>query len=419
MTIEYGRRPYMAEEDYSEMMKRKTDAVVFNNSTEAHSELKKPYNSESYEEMEYYYSPYGVKPYDPLPFYPSDPTNPDPNNLPDPYNPWGSRLCVDGGPMGVVPDNPILNPGQLVVFTVSGSALETPDYFWDDPTIFGSISNINGSSTTFTARMDVHGDHTSHITVTDGLCTMKVYFTITATNDCDATPVMTWDSINSAETILQSGSATIYVNDGVGFYTYSVIGTGYSFTNGLTSYSTDSKFVTIFADPTSCGSAEITVTDFCGTVVTGGVRNTDSGIWSTISNCGVLDCSDFVFDISLGIKETLTTKALDRILSRSYEVGNMRYFYNEILTRNASGTLETCTEWPVGVNCSSTLPGYPHSYNSTQISGSMETWRYSAQLASGVSTFIVGSCIGYNGHPSVRNCTNATMTSIQKWVCVP
>jgi hypothetical protein len=94
---------------------------------------------------------------------------------------------------------------------------------------------------------------------------------------CDGTETpVAWDYGSSDATIVRNGTANVVVTPGTGPYAWTVSGTGFSIpatTSGPTN--------TLSADNTACGSAEITVTDFCDNVTTGYVREEDNSEWST------------------------------------------------------------------------------------------------------------------------------------------
>lgn len=90
-----------------------------------------------------------------------------------------------------------------------------------------------------------------------------------------------WDYANSAETIVRDGSAGVSVKGSLedrSDFKWTVSGAGFTFSNGLTEATGGSSQV-IRADATSCGPANITCEDACGTIVSGVLRNTDSGYW--------------------------------------------------------------------------------------------------------------------------------------------
>ncbi|MBA7630061.1 hypothetical protein ES703_37569 [subsurface metagenome] len=86
---------------------------------------------------------------------------------------------------------------------------------------------------------------------------------------------MTWSEDNE-ETIDPEDSIPISVTGGLGPYKWSVEGTGFS----LGAPTTEDGVNLLNSDGAACGSATITVTDACGTMVTGYVRCT-AGQWVT------------------------------------------------------------------------------------------------------------------------------------------
>jgi hypothetical protein len=98
---------------------------------------------------------------------------------------------------------------------------------------------------------------------------------------CPPDIVISWDDGISADTIGQGNggfaTAGVAVLDGLGPYSWSVAGTGFSMLHA----NTEGKTNTLQADDTACGPATITVTDFCGDTTTGYVRCT-AGQWTEI-----------------------------------------------------------------------------------------------------------------------------------------
>lgn len=98
---------------------------------------------------------------------------------------------------------------------------------------------------------------------------------------CPPETVISWDDTLSAETIGQGNggyaTAGVYVKDGLGPYSWSVTGTGFSMLHNKT----EGVSNTLQADASACGSATITVTDHCEDTVVGYVRCT-VGQWSEI-----------------------------------------------------------------------------------------------------------------------------------------
>lgn len=93
--------------------------------------------------------------------------------------------------------------------------------------------------------------------------------------DCPPDIEVSWDSDNSAETIDQSDTVSIYVKDGLSNYKWAVSGTGFTLAHQYTTGVTNS----LISDGSACGTATITVTDGCGGVATGYVRCT-TGTWA-------------------------------------------------------------------------------------------------------------------------------------------
>jgi hypothetical protein len=92
---------------------------------------------------------------------------------------------------------------------------------------------------------------------------------------CPVDPVMTFDDASTPDTIDPNSSISVYVTGGLGDYTWSVAGTGYTLNNVTTSGVSN----TLNCPAGSCGvefgaSASITVTDACGTAVNFKIRNT-------------------------------------------------------------------------------------------------------------------------------------------------
>lgn len=96
---------------------------------------------------------------------------------------------------------------------------------------------------------------------------------------CDMVDALAWGDSNP-ETIVRSTSVGISVAGGLGPYTWSVSGTGFTLGSGVTETGAN----TLIADGTACGSADITVIDKCGLPVTGYVRCT-TGTWTVVSSC--------------------------------------------------------------------------------------------------------------------------------------
>ena len=99
----------------------------------------------------------------------------------------------------------------------------------------------------------------------DGLLTLS---------SCDTVTNVNYDSDNPATIARNDSDVEITVSDGIGPFTWSVAGTGFS----LGSATTTGRTNTLDADGTACGTAIITITDACDDTATGYVRCT-TGQW--------------------------------------------------------------------------------------------------------------------------------------------
>lgn len=131
-------------------------------------------------------------------------------------------------------------------------------------------------------------------------------------NCCDGVPPLVWNTSVSPEVMPPNSSAIIGIAGGRPPYTWTVNGEGFQFSTGSTEIITSSLLVRLSALPLACGTAEITVTDGCSTVV-GIVRSTAGG-WTlrgsfhTLSwykNLGLVDdCVDSFYTVDTDIPAT-------------------------------------------------------------------------------------------------------------------
>jgi len=105
-------------------------------------------------------------------------------------------------------------------------------------------------------------------------------FNITVPCDCDQTTGITWDDSGSIETLARNNNGTVAITGGIAPYVWTVSGTGFTLTNAETLGLSN----TLSADGTACGSADITVTDGCGSTATGYVREPTNGQWVASGN---------------------------------------------------------------------------------------------------------------------------------------
>lgn len=80
---------------------------------------------------------------------------------------------------------------------------------------------------------------------------------------CGGISALSWDTVNSAETVARGNSVSIYVEEGLGPFTWSVAGTGFTLGTTWTAGRTNS----LSADGAACGMAIITAAGQCGSVV--------------------------------------------------------------------------------------------------------------------------------------------------------
>jgi len=94
--------------------------------------------------------------------------------------------------------------------------------------------------------------------------------------ECSRAPVFLYDAAGSGEELDPSSSVILKVTGGIEEYIFSVSGTGFWFNSSHNS-TEETSFTgeaTLYTDGSACGTAEITVTDACGQIVTGYVRST-------------------------------------------------------------------------------------------------------------------------------------------------
>jgi len=123
--------------------------------------------------------------------------------------------------------------------------------------------------------VEAGGEALIHVQMTDpcgNLCGEDVEVTCKV---CPPETVISWNDDLSAETIGRSEDKTVTVKDGLGPYKWSVAGTGFS----LLHNETIGVGNTLQADASACGTATITVTDYCEDSVIGYVRGTEGSDW--------------------------------------------------------------------------------------------------------------------------------------------
>ena len=242
------------------------------------SEFEKPYLDEDYRKMHFDFPLPDWPPFpDPLP-WPEIPPGPEP----------GLSLCgitcyIPGGGDCTEPIwcHPSIWCGtdmscNLCSWTVTGA---TTGYTWKH-IVDGVPSKTRGIEIWIDENLLTEGKALIHAQMRDpcgNLCGEDLEVTCKV---CPPDIVISWDSdLNLTVGQGNGGFATaaVKVKDGLGPYTWSVAGTGFSMQDAVTNGVNN----VLQADATACGLATVTVTDFCGDSVTGYVRCT-AGQWTEI-----------------------------------------------------------------------------------------------------------------------------------------
>lgn len=300
---DYGRRHYLSDREYQEQMRETTDFAVDSRIKMPHSEFKKPWAEDEYPQMEYGWDPPGFTPPG-LPPWPDIPHGTDPN-LPgtdpgDPFEPSGPGLgCLFYWPL--TPG--LLDPGETAYAKLArrddpivSVKVEGPATLVSNPSTLGLCTSAgqaqanslfghgNPGSAECTVIIKVNAELTEEqqaetILFIDVTATTRSGATCSTSaivnqENCVDADAVTYDDINSPETISRNESKLVYITDGVPPFTWAVSGTGFTI-----SPSTTGRYNLLRAGATACGTAQITVTDSCGDQTTGEVRCLDSSGW--------------------------------------------------------------------------------------------------------------------------------------------
>jgi len=384
---DYGHRTYMHADDYTSAMKRPSDKQYDNRIKRPHSDDKKPYMDDEYPEMEHYWTPYDPPTNFVPPGIPDDwkipPHDAEPPGGPGDLGEPGFTGCLFGIPRG--PSS--IKKGET---TFSGIGVLPEDLLirlyvnYGPAELLSSYQSVNASvldefpNTIVSAKAldsfdpnDYHEHETEDdayavqiaaVTASGGVCTWE--FSVIY---CPATVELEWDWDNSAETIVQDATAAVFVTGGAGPFDWEVSGEGYT----LSSYSDAGRSNTLIAGPSSCGSAIITVTDGCGIVVTGSVRNT-TGYWDEkASQCGLVAAASWDINCSGSIFENLWP------VTATVVVGYQKQYHKEVMrissaAQSGADTDGECEADRAAYNCGSwtnpCLP-YPGSWTLTKPPG--------------------------------------------------
>jgi len=302
----------MSDDDYVEQTRRPTDKFFNDGVRVPHSENKKPYKIDDYGEMEYVaFPPWGFDwewpRFPDTPIYDGPGTDPadnpytgdDDDRPPDEWLPFlgcvfskpFTPASIDPGETSTAELQPrddkivaaiMTGPCALIVSPV-GCIATAP--FSTQRATCTAVIRANDSIEGYQADPESGTVDCVLVLQTASGSSCSARATVSA---CDPENAVTWDSVNSATSIDQSQSVSVFVENGTAPYTWSVSGSG--FTMGSTK--TTGMSNTLIADSEACGNATITATDACGTSCTGNVQGTE-GEWAAnfTTPFGECECS--------------------------------------------------------------------------------------------------------------------------------
>ena len=315
---EYGKRPYVDEDpkDYIEYSKRPTDKEMFDRLEEKHSEFKKPYMFDDYQEMEYYY-PAPEAWWSPawdlggsgntgdgwaVNWWMGDYKGDSPAD--DEAAGWlgwyimGCKiecpLIIQGDACDEDEHCCYFNPAWQVITNVEATEGDSVvEFTKNDPDDWNihlpgeirkgfcfKVTEASGiGKIVFEATTQATGIQRSSVNC-------EVELTYNCGCNCATADTFEIDTGASATTIAPGGTATIVVQGGCEDYTWSVSGTGYTLDNATTTVLSN----TLNCAAGTCGDvndysaiATVTITDNCSTEITTKIRNT-GGQWVNQTN---------------------------------------------------------------------------------------------------------------------------------------
>lgn len=267
---EYGRRLYVSPKKYQDQIDLLTDKAQDIANPIPHSENKKPYLEDSYEEMEYFASPpFGFSwdwPDFDFPFVP--------DRGDSYYPPWllvftcqaqaGSCFCegeercyslnCSHEVVGVeINEFLTTNPGHFSVSISAGQICITAKD-GADPVVYIDITMVA-----------FPGDGSKVYGTYEGLS-----ITSCPEDDCGCAGVteLLYDNDSSSDIVYQTGTRNVYVTGGQGPYNWTIDGSGLSMASAQTATGANQ----VNATGAACGSGAITITDACGQVTYGFIR---------------------------------------------------------------------------------------------------------------------------------------------------
>jgi len=294
---------YMSEKPYAEQIRIPTDKASDNAVVRKHSELKKPYLSDTYEEMEHFVDP--IIPFipDPWPPFPwDDPTMGTPVPVfDDPFGfVWGKTFFCT-----VSPEDCYCEDGEKCFnlkcsHEIIGVAINSsggwqvqgsgPEICVTAPEGASGTAEIDVSMREFHQTPSPHFIFGAHIGIPLSACRPN--------ECCDTTTEIAWDDDNSDDTIERPddgvSTAALAITGSATPFSWSVSGTGFTLDYSTTTGTSN----TLNADNTACGAATITVTGCNGFSTTGYVRCI-TGTWvfdstypehDEIADCGSCAC---------------------------------------------------------------------------------------------------------------------------------
>lgn len=249
----------------------------------------------------------------------------------------------------------------------------------------------------------IDGKALVHAQMTDpcgNLCGRDIEVTC---KECPPEISISWDS--GELTVGRNSNVGVAIKDGLGPYSWSVAGTGFSMANATTSGVGN----TLNTDGIACGTATITVTDDCGETTTGYVRCT-VGTWSEIpfTSCvigGAITEGDGRTRIE---KKWKLVEDWDTTCSTSGS-GCTHDTYG--LCGAAYYTWCHCTET---IDCHTTMG----CIQCLEHGGICNIGGYAHQCGSGSCYCCVtgGDCDAISGNPAVAMCSQST-SKLYEWVC--
>ncbi len=164
---------------------------------------------------------------------------------------------------------------------------------------------------------------------------------------CNADVPFEWDE-SGIDTIARNESGRVAVLDGVAPFDWAVSGTGFT----LAHSTTQDRSNTLIADETACGTATITVTDYCGAQVTGYVREEDNSAWvqrGAQNVCGISGAATWVRYGNITQKDGTVIQGKYKTVVRIGSGGGANGCIN--CGSSAFPGAITCPEWCASSNC--------------------------------------------------------------------